>query len=128
MASVGKSKTISGGFELLRYCSKLNYKIEGGFSKLLTQIKKDYPVLYSYMDLRYFNGNTHNIIGNFIKRDLPEYFWCNGMKRISRHKIQKNTLHKIIKNDFDNTLSEDEILNDNGFFKIYDCGYDLYLL
>lgn len=128
VASVGKNRFHKDSYELIRYCNKLNYSVIGGFSKLLSAIKQDYTQLYSYTDLRYFNGSIYQKFGTFLKTTEPGYFWTNSIVRISRYKTQKNKLHKIIKTPYDPSLSESMIMRNNGYNKIYDCGNNLYLL
>lgn len=128
VASIGKSRFKKDEYELIRYCSKINLQIVGGFSKLLKRIKKDFPVLYSYTDLRYFNGDIYKSYGTHIKRTKPGYYWTDGVKRISRYKTQKPNIINILGDKYDETLTEEMNMKNNGFYKIYDCGNDLFLL
>lgn len=128
VASVGRNRYMKNEFELIRYCSKLNTIIVGGFGKLLKEIKKDYNKFYSYADLRYFNGNVYSKFGVLIKTTEPGYFWTDSVNRISRYKTQKHKLHKLLENEYDENLSENQNMIKFGYDKIYDCGHNLYLL
>jgi hypothetical protein len=112
-------------WELLRFASKLNYTIVGGASKLLsffTRTRKP-TSLISYADMMYSNGNLYKNIGfSEVARTKPGYHYTSDYVTVfSRHKFQKHKLKKILP-IFDETLSEQENMNVNGFDRIWDCG------
>lgn len=125
--SINKSRFEKGKMEIVRFVTKNNIQVIGGFSKLLKEAKKEFVELYSYTDLRYFTGEIYNDFGVLIRRTNPGYFWTKGLKRISRYKTQKNKLYKLLEN-FDENESEAENMIKNGYLRIFDCGNDLYKL
>jgi hypothetical protein len=111
------------GYELLRNCSKDNYIILGGFSKLIKFFINTYSnILYSYADCDWVSSinSSYEKIG-FIKEKYtdPGYWWqVNGIKE-NRLNFTKQ---KLIKAGFDKNLSEIEIMHNNGFYRIWNSG------
>ena len=117
------SKSEEGSFELLRLCSKKDTNVIGGASKLLKFFERNYEVkkLITYADLRYSNGDVYGNLGfKKISTSTPNYFYVrHGGKRLNRYKFRKS---ELIKEGFDPTLSEREIMTNRGYYRIYDCG------
>ena len=113
-----------GEFELLRFCNKLNYSVIGGFSKLFQYfLKKIKPIkIITYADRRYSNGNLY-IKNNFrfISYSKPNYYYLDLNKniRLNRFNYRKDIL---VKQGFDSTKTEKEIMFEREFYRIYDCG------
>lgn len=120
-------------YEILRFSSKIGCNIIGGFSKMLKYFMKlhDNPSLITYSDLRFGEGEVYKKTGfEFCGYTPPNYWYYyknsgrNG-KFESRIKYQK---HKLI--DFDNfshDKTEYEIMHENGYLKIFDCGNAKYI-
>jgi hypothetical protein len=124
--SMGNKNTNNGEYELLRFCNKLNHNVIGGASKLLKKfISEHKPTqIISYADRRWSVGNLYQKIGfDFIKKTEPNYFYIKNKKREYRFKYRKDIL---VKEGFDKTKSESQIMEERGFYKIYDCGHLLY--
>ena len=116
-------------YELIRFASKIGYLVIGGASKLLSYFMKQYKgSIISYADRRYSNGKLYEAIGfKLIKITAPGYFWTKDKIKLSRYQCQKHKLKKILGNDFNEKLSENENMQLNGYNKIYDCGELLYI-
>jgi hypothetical protein len=124
--SMGNKNVNNGEYELLRFCNKLNHNVIGGASKLLKKfISEHKPTqIISYADRRWSVGNLYQKIGfDFIKKTEPNYFYIKNKKREYRFKYRKDIL---VKEGFDKTKSESQIMEERGFYKIYDCGHLLY--
>jgi hypothetical protein len=105
--------------EMVRFVTKINCCVVGGFSKLL----KYSDVKYSFVDQRIFDGRGY--IKNGFKclyTTQPNYFYTKGVGMESRIKYQKHKLKKIFK-DFDENLTEVQNMNNHNFFRIFDCGH-----
>lgn len=117
-------------WELIRLCSKSDFNIIGGSSKLLKYFCKKYnpKSIISYCDRNISNGKIFEIL-NFkkINETGPGYFWTNGTLIYSRYQTQKHLLHKILKN-YDPKLSETENMQNNRFERFYNCGNLVYEL
>lgn len=128
LVTIGKSRFQKDAIELLRFCSLINHTVVGGFSKLLAHVKKVYKdPIYTYADLRYSNGSTYEKFGRFSHTTNPGYFWSRSSQRINRMRTQKHKLHKLLKS-FDPTLSEKENMENNNYFRVWDCGNNCYVL
>lgn len=111
-------------WELLRYCNKVNTSVVGGASKLFKHFKKLYPKdsVVSYSDRRWNTGELYKALGfNLLHTSAPNYWYFKGLKLESRQKYQKHKLSGILKH-FDESLSERENMENNGYYRIYDCG------
>lgn len=117
------SQTKEGEFELIRFCNKKNYRVLGGASKLLKYFEETYKPknIISYADLRFSKGELYERLGfKLISQSSPNYFYVkNGSKRFHRYLFRKS---ELIKQGFDLNKSEREIMEERGFYRIYDCG------
>ena len=109
-------------WENIRTCSKLNTTVIGGFSKLLKYFGEDNII--SYIDLRYFNGNSY-LNNGFSEKGIssPNYFYFkdNSLILESRIKYQKHKLKDLLE-DFNPIKTEMENMVQNNFRIIYDAG------
>lgn len=105
-------------FELTRFCSKKNYLISGAASKLLKYFLISYNPykIISYANLDYSIGNLYTKLGFSEKSHSLNYWWAKDRKyhrsNFMRHKIGGN----------DKKISESEIMNGQGYFKIFGTG------
>ena len=117
-------------YEMSRFCTKLNYRVLGGASKLFSHFIKtlDPKSIVSYSDRRFFSGKTYTMLGmKKVKDTPPSYFYTkNGSIVGTRLTFQKHKLSKIL-STFDNTKSEWENMKANGFDRIWDCGHAKYI-
>lgn len=121
-----KTEIKEGSYELLRFCSKSDYQIIGGASKLLSFFKKEFNPdhILSYANYDWSNGEVYKNLGmNFVRQTEPGYFYVKGRVRYSRFQFQK---HKLIQEGYDPLKTEYEIMMDRGFNKIWDCGNLVY--
>lgn len=127
IASFGKKRfSKTNDWELYRLCSKNNYTIVGGFSKLIKRFKKDYPTekLYSFIDMRFSTGKGFEKIGFKIESySPPNYFYFNRKTKDfkKRYQAQKHKLSTFLE-FFDENLSETENMYNHDYRKFYDCG------
>ena len=107
--------------ELYRACTKLNISVIGGFDKLIKNLPLQGSIV-SYIDRRYFNGNSYKY-WNYIGKTQPNYFYMDKkyLQRYSRLKFQK---HKLL-NKYNN-LTEWENMQLTGYDRIWDCGNLIY--
>lgn len=113
-------------WELLRFCNKLNTSVVGGASKLLKYfINIAHPhKIISYADKRWSDGNLYEKLGFIHTHDSkPNYFYVIGQHRENRFKYRKG---ELVKKGFSSDKSEHEIMKEQGFYRIYDCGTMVY--
>lgn len=123
MITVGKSRFEKNKTELIRLCTKKYTLVVGGLSKLLKNAVEG--EIISYCDKRFSTGKTYESIGGKkILETEPNYFWVDkaSLIRISRFITQKHKLKDLLKEKFDDSLSENENMINAGYSKIYDCG------
>ena len=108
--------------ELIRFCNKINTNIIGGASKLFNFFVKTYKpeIIISYQDNRLFNGNLYEKLGfKQIRVSEPSYYYVINKKRDYRYNWRKDILVKL---GFDKNKTEKEIMEELGYYRIYDCG------
>lgn len=113
-------------YELVRFCSKLNYHVVGAASKLLKYFEENYKPksIISYADRRWSIGNIYKKLGfQLISSSRPNYWYFkkNSSTLFNRMIFQKYKLRKILEN-FDEKLSEVKNMEANGYQRIFDCG------
>lgn len=110
--------------EITRMCKLLNTNVIGGTEKLfkfaLDSFIKELDII-SYCDISKFNGTSYNKLGFTLdKITKPNYVWVKNDNVLSRYKTQKSKL--IEKGLGTEEQTEDEIMKNLGYMKIYDCG------
>lgn len=116
------SNHIDGEWELIRFCNKLNHNVVGGASKLFKHFVKNYnPVkILSFSDNRFFNGDMYKMLGfKYEGYTKPSYFYVIEGVRHHRYNFRKDVL---VKEGFDKSKTEHQIMLDRGIYRVYDCG------
>jgi len=119
--SLGHKKE-EGVYEMLRFCNKLDTKVLGGASKLFKYfLKNNSPKrVITYSDRRYFNGELYQTLGfNNNGVTKPNYFYTIKHSRFNRYKYRKDVL---VKESFDPNKTEEQIMRERGYLRIWDCG------
>ena len=122
--SMGNKIIIDGEYEMLRFCNKLNTQVIGGASKLLNYFIRTYTPksITTFADRRYSQGNLYKQLGfKFMYDTKPNYWYVLNSKALReyRFKYRKDIL---IKEGYDKTKTEREIMAEKGYLRIYDCG------
>ena len=126
------SEDLSDCVELTRFCSLLNTSVVGGASKLFSYYVKNYnPIrVRSFSDRAHTRGDIYRKLGfNLIHINGPSYRWVNPMtdESLSRVSTQKRFLTKLLGNEnVDESKTEVEIMEQNGWVRVYDCGTILW--
>jgi len=119
--SIGKARFKMNGYEIYRFATKNFYKVSGGLSKLLNFVLKQEHIstLYSYVDLRLFNGNSLEKLGfKRIRITKPNYYYTDKFVNLfSRENFIK----------YKTGMNEKQYTSEK-FYKIFDCGHALYKL
>lgn len=128
-----KRKIYSGsgcGFELLRFCNKLGCHVPGAASRLLKHFESDVkPVeLVSYADRRWSNGKLYGKLGFELDHvSRPNYWYLDPRFTCRKHRFgfRKSELKRIFEN-YDEDKTEVQIMKENGYSRIWDCGNLVY--
>ena len=118
-------------YELIRFCTKKGYTIQGGGSRMLKYFEKTYKPksLLSYANRRWSTGNFYIKSGfTFKYNTTPNYFYFHPKENIlwSRNKFQKHKLKGLLET-FNPDVTEAENMHNNGYRKIYDSGNKVYV-
>lgn len=115
-------------YKILRLCEMLNISVVDGFSKLLSyiiQLLKPSKIV-AYADKRYCEEEIYKTLGfSYVETLPPDYYYV-----IDRHREDKlkYTKRKLVEQGFDKDKAEHQIMKERGFYRIYDCGKDIYEL
>lgn len=119
-------------YELLRLCTKLGYIVVGGSSKLFKYFIDKYKSssIISYCDNSKFNGNIYKILGfNLFNYGEPSKHWYNGKTKehYTDNLLRQLGADKLIGTNYGKDSNNEEILKDNNFVEIFDCGQSVYV-
>ncbi len=101
--------------------------IAGGAEKMFKYFVREYNPneIISYCDISKFLGNVYTRLGfKTTTSDItqPSYVWQHTNKNITLSRYQTTKQKLIEKGLGDESQTEDEIMESNGFLKIYGCG------
>jgi hypothetical protein len=130
LASFGESRfDKKSKWELLRLCTKYNFTVSGGASRLLSCFGRKNPgdVLVTYADRRYSAGASYRKLGfEFSHNSEIGYVYVSKQGHVvSRYKAQKHKLKDLLEN-FDPDLSESSNMSANGYHRMWDCGQAVF--
>lgn len=122
-------RSINGNneFELLRFCNKINISVVGSASKLFKYFINNYNsnIITSFADVSQFTGELYKKLGfRYLHRSDPNYWWVVDGVRHHRFSFNKK---RLVKEGFDPTNTEVEIMYGRGFYRIFGCGQDKYI-
>ncbi len=107
-------------WNLSRFSNLKNTSVIGGFSKLLKYFIKEYKPnsIISYADRYWSDGGVYIKNGfTLVNKSKPDYKYIIGDTRVHKQNFTKSKLG--IKGM---DITESEYMENNGLYKIYDCG------
>ena len=118
-------------WELLRLCSVFDYNIIGGASKLFSYFVEKYNPknVISYCDNSKFNGNVYKTLGfKFLSYGNPSKHWYNmkTKQHITDNLLRQRGYDQLFNTNYGKGSSNKELMIQNGFVEIYDCGQSTY--
>lgn len=121
-AALGRSK--SGPVELLRFATD-GGSYPGIANRLFKAFVDEYnpEEIISYADRRWATGWLYEILGFEHVRNTDVNYWyidCNLVRRFHRYLFRKDKIKSMFPDAEGDT--EREIMNNLGFWRIYDCG------
>ena len=123
---LGKNNT--NNIELVRFACKTYTNVVGGFSKLIKYAENQLNEnIICYCDKRYSLGNVYIKTGFKLQSESPpNYFYTKDCINLeSRIKYQKHKLTSM--HSYDSKLTESQIMYNNNYRKIYDCGNYVFI-
>ena len=130
--SLGKSRYAGGGIEMIRYCTRPDKAVSGGFERLLTHARDivgtDIPIV-TYADL-----NTSLRPSTVYERDFeyrgltpPDYRWVNPLTGDVRSRYQCMK-HKLVAQGADPRMTERQTMRSRGYVRVFGAGSMRYEL
>lgn len=117
-----KLKNDIGVYELTRFCNKIEHNIVGGASKLLKYFINNYnpTEIQTYSDNLISEGDLYKNLGfNYIHESKPGYWYVINGIREHRFNWRKQ---KLVEMGHDKEKTENEIMMELGFYRIYNAG------
>ena len=110
--------------ELIRFCNKLNTIVIGGASKLFKYYVNNYQptkiISFSSNDISL--GQLYSTLGFEYNSTSKTSYWYIDPKTLQRYHRTNFTKSRLVKEGFDPSKSEYQIMKERGFLKIYDSG------
>ena len=117
--TIGKHHRKNKEYVLSRYCTKENYTVSGGVTKLTKYACIKYNELITWVDLRWSNGSSWFKNGWILSGTLPpDYFYYNSKntKIVSKQSRQKSLVNTPTE------MTEHQHSLKDGLYRVYDCG------
>ena len=119
LISVMSVKRKKGMLEIIRFASKIDMAVQGGFSKLLSHIEKIYRLdIMSFCDRRYSSGKSYLKCGFKLEGTTLGWSWTDKYNKYHRMKCRANMDSR--------KLSQAEHASELQWYKLYDAGQDKY--
>ncbi len=120
-------KPVPGTYEIRRMAFR--YNVPGGASRLFNKFVLEYSpsIILSDCDNRWSNGKIyeHLDMARIPNKAKPNYWYVDGYeKRMHRLSFTKKSL---VKKGFDPDKTEEEIMKELGYDKIWDCGITRFI-
>jgi len=110
------------GYELLRFCNKLNTNVVDAENKLFKYFIENYKpkLVTTYSDRSWSRGNLYKKLGfEFVEKTEPNYYYVIDGIRHNKFNYRKD---KLVKEGFSSNKTEHEIMMDREIYRIYDSG------
>ena len=118
------------GWTLQRFCSRLNTRIVGGATRLLTHFCKEHPDgdIISFASHDISNGHLYEVLGFEYTGEIQTCYWYvhnQSHERFHRSSFMKKDL---VRKGYDPSLTEEQIMMQTDYLRIYDSGQSKYTL
>lgn len=117
-------------WELLRLCTKKDYQVYGGASKLLKHFQENYNgSIVSYCNRDKFDGGVYKALGFKSLGVTKGYCYEKNGERFHRSNFTKKNCLKKWPQYIDTDFTEEEIMKDQGYTKIVEkVGQETFIL
>lgn len=122
-----KSRT---SWTLQRFCNRLNTHIVGGAARLLTHFCNEHPDgdIISFASHDISNGHLYEVLGFEYAGEMQACYWYvhnQSHERFHRSSFMKKDL---VRKGYDPSLTEEQIMMQTDYLRIYDSGQSKYIL
>lgn len=112
-------------WELLRLCTKPEYKVVGGSEKLFKHFIQlvNPKSIISYCDNSKFSGEVYSKLG-FIQKGKPHpsLHWSKDDEHITDNLLRQRGFDQLFNTNYGKGTSNEELMIEHGWLPIYDCG------
>lgn len=114
-------------WELLRLCTRRRYYVVGGAERIFKRFISSYDPesVISYCDMSKFSGDVYNRLGmTRISGREPSMHWSStdGNIHYTNNILNNLGADKLIGTSYGKGTSNKNIMLENGFVQVYDCG------
>lgn len=112
-------------WELLRLCTKPEYKVVGGSEKLFKHFIQliNPESIISYCDNSKFSGEVYTKLGFIQKgKPTPSLHWSKGSEHITDNLLRQRGFDQLFNTNYGKGTSNEELMIEHGWLPIYDCG------
>lgn len=112
-------------WELLRLCTKPEYKVVGGTEKLFKHFIElvNPQSVISYCDNSKFSGEVYNRLGFTQKgKPHPSLHWSRDDVHITDNLLRQRGFDQLFNTNYGKGTSNEELMIEHGWLPIYDCG------
>lgn len=117
-------------WELLRLCTKFGYYVVGGAERLFKHFVRECnpESVISYCDMSKFSGNVYSRLGfNLLNQNKPQKIWSKNSIKITDSLLRQRGYDQLFKTNYGKGTSNEQLMIDNDWLPIYDCGQNTYL-
>lgn len=117
-------------WELIRFCS--HYLVVGGEQKLFNHFIKNYnpQSIISYCDNAKFEGKAYNKLGfSLVSEGIPtiHYYNIKTKVHITDNLLRQQGFDRLFNANYGKGTNNEELMLENGFLQVYDCGQSKYV-
>ena len=112
-------------WELLRLCTKPEYKVVGGAEKLFKHFIElvNPKSIISYCDNSKFSGEVYTRLAFIQKgKPSPSLHWSKGSEHITDNLLRQRGFDQLFNTNYGKGTSNEELMIEHGWLPIYDCG------
>ena len=112
-------------WELLRLCTKPEYKVVGGAEKLFKHFIElvNPQSVISYCDNSKFSGEVYTRLGFTQKgKPSPSLHWSKGSEHITDNLLRQRGFDQLFNTNYGKGTNNEELMIEHGWLPIYDCG------
>lgn len=116
--------------ELMRLCTVPGVQVIGGASKLFHFATHEYGLykIISYCDRSKFTGSVYEKMGMKFKRITPpQEIWSKSTQHITANLLRARGYDQLFKTNYGKGISNEELMLQNGWLPVYDCGQRVYV-
>jgi hypothetical protein len=115
--------------ELLRLATKSGYAVVGGSERLFKFATEKLWVenIISYCDLSKFTGDVYDRLGmKLIRKTPPQITWSRNHQKVTSMLLRQRGYDQLFKSDYGKGVSNEQLMIENGWLPVPDCGQAVF--